>query len=228
MPLTTFNGRPILLAPSILAADMSQLGEQVRAAEVAGADWFQADIMDGHFVPNFSFGPLVVAALRSQTRCLVDVHLMIEQPELYIDAFVKAGAEHISVHAEACRHLHRVIQQIKATGATAGVALNPATPLVAVEEVLDDIDLLLIMSVNPGFGGQSYIPHTTDKIRRARHLLDERGRPNVQIQVDGGVSVANVREIVNAGATCLVAGSSIFAHGETIAAGIEEFRSALR
>src|SRR5438045_452705 len=128
MPLTTFNGQSILLAPSILAADMSRLGEQVRAAEAAGADWFQADIMDGHFVPNLSFGPAVVAALRSQTRCLVDVHLMIEQPELFIDAFVKAGAQHISVHAEACRHLHRVIQQIKAAGATAGVALNPATP----------------------------------------------------------------------------------------------------
>ena len=155
---------------------------------------------------------------------------MIEQPELFIDAFVKAGAQHISVHAEACRRIYIVYNTTdrKTTGATAGVALNPATPLIAVEEVLDDIDLLLLMSVNPGFGGQSYITHTTDKIRRAHQLLDTRGRSNVHIQIDGGISVANVREIVNAGATCLVAGSSIFAHGKSIAAGVAEFRSALR
>lgn len=228
MPIAIHNKRPILLVPSILAADFTQLGEQVRAATAAGADWFQADIMDGHFVPNISFGPLVVGALRSQTNCLVDIHLMIERPELYIDDFIKAGAQNITVHVEACTHLHRVIQQIKAAGATAGVALNPATPLIVLEEILDDIDLVLVMTVNPGFGGQHYIPHSTDKIRRVRTLLDARGLDHIHLQVDGGISAENVREVVTAGATSLVAGSAIFAHQEGIAASIEEFRQALR
>ena len=228
MPLTTYRDREILLAPSILAADFARLGEQVRAADEAGADRIHTDIMDGHFVPNISFGPLVVAAIRPVTHRVIDVHLMIEHPEQYIDAFVKAGANHITVHAEATRHLHRVIHQIKAEGATAGVVLNPATPLVTVEDVLADIDLVLLMSVNPGFGGQSYIPHTGDRLRRMREQFDRRGLDHVQLQVDGGITAMNVREVVEAGATNIVAGSAIFGHKDGVAAGVEEFRRALR
>ena len=226
MPLLEYQGRAVLLAPSILAADFAQLGAQARAAADAGADWLQADVMDGHFVPNISFGALVIAALRNHTACLLDAHLMIAQPERYIADFAKAGAGQITVHAEATPHLHRAVQQIKSLGVRAGVALNPSTPLSAVEEVLGDLDLLLIMSVNPGFGGQKFIPHSLDKLRRARALLDASGSAAV-LQVDGGVDATNIRAIVEAGTTCIVAGSAIFAHPDGIAGGVAALRHAV-
>ncbi|MBV9792134.1 MAG: ribulose-phosphate 3-epimerase [Chloroflexi bacterium] len=228
MPIGVLNGRDLLLAPSILAADFAQLGAQVREAEAAGADWFQADVMDGHFVPNISFGALVVEALKPQTRCLLDCHLMISHPEQYIDDFVKAGAQQITVHVEAVTHLHRVVQQIKAHGVRAGVALNPATPLSSIEEIVQDLDLVLLMTVNPGFGGQQFIEHSLDKIRRMRQILDDRQLSNVILQVDGGISAGNVRAVAEAGATCFVAGSSVFRHKQGIVKAIEEFRWALK
>ncbi len=228
MPIGTLNGRDRLLAPSILAADFAQLGAQVQAAEAAGADWFQADVMDGHFVPNISFGALVVEALKPLTRCLLDCHLMISNPEMYIDDFVQAGAQQITIHAEAVTHLHRAIQQIKGYNVRAGVALNPATPLSAIEEIVQDVDLVLLMTVNPGFGGQTFIAHSLDKIRRMRQILDQRGLDQVLLQVDGGISARNVRAVAEAGATCFVAGSSVFKHPEGIARAVEEFRCALQ
>ena len=226
MPITQFNGRPILLAPSVLSADFARLGEHARAAEAAGADWLQIDVMDGVFVPNISVGLPVVAALRRAVGLTLDCHLMIVQPERYVEEFVKAGANHVTVHVEACTHLHRAIQQIKQLGVTAGVALNPATPLTMIEEILPYVDLVLVMSVNPGFGGQSYIPTSTDKIARLRRMLDERGLGNIDLQVDGGVHHGNVAEIVRAGVTNIVAGSAIFNDKQTVEQTIAGMREA--
>ncbi len=228
MPLATYNQRPVLLAPSVLAADFARLGDDARAAEAAGADWLQIDVMDGVFVPNISVGLPVVAALRKAVSLPLDCHLMIVQPERYLADFVKAGANHITVHAEASVHLHRTVEQIKQLGATAGVAINPSTPLGALDEIAPYVDLVLIMSVNPGFGGQSYIPTSTPKIARLRAMLDERGLGHVQIQVDGGISQSNVAEVVRAGVTNIVAGSAIFSPHRPVAEAVEAMRAALR
>jgi ribulose-phosphate 3-epimerase len=211
----------IKLAPSILSADFAHLGEQVKAAEAAGVDYIHVDVMDGHFVPNITIGPLIVQALRPVTALPLDVHLMIEKPERYLADFVKAGADILTVHVETCPHLHRTIQQIKELGIKAGVTLNPATPLASLEEILPDVDLVLIMSVNPGFGGQSYIPGSTAKIARLRRMLDEIGSA-AELEVDGGVNPATIGEVVAAGANVLVAGSAIFNRRASIAENVKE------
>jgi ribulose-phosphate 3-epimerase len=213
------------LAPSILSANFARLGEQVQAAEAAGADWIHVDVMDGHFVPPITIGPLVVEALRPITNLPLDVHLMIEQPERQLADFAKAGADYLTVHVETCPHLHRTIQQIKELGVKAGVTLNPATPLSVLTEILPDIDLALIMSVNPGFGGQGYIPASTAKIARLRQMLDDIGS-NADIEVDGGVKPHNIAEIIRAGATALVAGSAVFNDKATVAQNIDALRRA--
>jgi ribulose-phosphate 3-epimerase len=204
---------PIRIAPSILSADFGRLAEEVRAVEAAGADWIHVDVMDGRFVPNITIGPLVVEAVRRVTKLPVDVHLMIVEPERYVEAFAKAGADLISVHAEASPHLHRTLQAIRAAGARPAVALNPATPLDCLEYVLGDLDMVLLMSVNPGFGGQSYVPAVTEKIRRLRRMADERGQ-ELEIEVDGGIKPSTVGAVAQAGANVLVAGTAVFGAAE--------------
>lgn len=199
----------IKIAPSILSADFSRLGEDVQAVDRAGADYIHVDVMDGHFVPNITIGPLVVDALRKVTEKPLDVHLMIENPDLYIPEFARAGADIITVHQEAVPHLHRTVQLIKSLGKKAGVSLNPATPVETLDVILDELDLVLVMSVNPGFGGQSFIPSALDKIRALRQQITQRGL-STELEVDGGVKVDNIGEVVAAGADVLVAGSAVF------------------
>lgn len=219
----------IKIAPSILSSDFARLGEQVQEAIRAGADIIHVDIMDGHFVPNMTIGPLVVSAIRpiaEQAGVPLDVHLMIKTPERLIPDFADAGANSLTVHVETCPHLHRTVEQIKELGVTAGVTLNPATPLVTLEEILIYVDQVLVMSVNPGFGGQSYIPSSTAKIARLRTMLDERGLSGVDLQVDGGIGPDNAARIVAAGATVLIAGSAIFNDRSSVANNIAALRRA--
>jgi ribulose-phosphate 3-epimerase len=220
----------IKIAPSILSADFSRLGEQVQAAIDAGAEYIHVDIMDGHFVPNLTIGPLIVAALKPiavRGSASLDVHLMIENPERLIPDFAKAGADILTVHLETCPHLHRTVQMIKELDIRAGVTLNPATPLVMLEEILPELDMVLIMSVNPGFGGQSYIPSSTLKVARMRQILDERGLDRVELQVDGGIKADNAAEVVRAGATVLVAGSAVFNPKKSVPDSIAALRAGI-
>lgn len=211
------------IAPSILSADFSRLGEEINAVQQAGADWIHVDVMDGHFVPNITMGPLVVEAVRRSTDLPVDVHLMIENPDRYISDFVKAGADYLSVQVEACKHLHRCIQMIKDTGTKAGAVLNPSTSLDALKWILEDLDFVLIMSVNPGFGGQKFIGSALEKIRRLRDMINDQGL-NTLIQVDGGVNGRTIADISAAGADVFVAGSAIFNQGDYKAA-IQQLKS---
>ena len=214
----------VKIAPSILSADFGRLAEEVRAAEEAGADWIHVDVMDGHFVPNLTLGPLVVAAVRKATALPLDVHLMIEKPERYLKAFAEAGADLLTVHQETCPHLHRTVEEIRELGVRPGVSVNPATPVDALREIVPFVDLVLIMSVNPGFGGQSYIRESTEKLQRARRLLDTLGQAGAELEVDGGVDASNAGELARAGATVLVAGSAVYRHPEGIAAAVRKLR----
>jgi len=219
------------IAPSILSANFSRLGDDVRQAVLAGVDVIHVDVMDGHFVPNITIGPLVVETLKpiaEEMNFTLDVHLMIEKPELFIPDFIRAGADVVTVHVETCPHLHRTIQQIHEGGIRAGVTLNPATPLIALEEILEDVDQVLIMSVNPGFGGQKYIPSSTQKITRLRQMLQERGLDSIEIEVDGGISPATIGEVAQAGATLCVAGSAVFNQNASISDNIKALQKAIQ
>ncbi len=212
--MTSRSGQAIRLAPSILAADFSALGRDIDAATRGGADQVHVDVMDGHFVPNISIGVPVVRSLRKATKLPLDVHLMISDPDQYLEPFIDAGANMVSVHVEVLPHLHRTISQIKKLGAKAGVVLNPSTPVTAIEEVAADVDFVLVMSVNPGFGGQVFIPRSLAKIRAVRALLDQAGNTAAPIEVDGGIDLTTVAQVVEAGAEWLVAGHAIFGGGD--------------
>jgi ribulose-phosphate 3-epimerase len=202
-----------IIAPSILSADFSRLGEEIAAVEKAGADWIHIDVMDGHFVPNLTIGPAVIASLRKITRLPFDVHLMITNQERYIDAFADVGADVLTVHVEAASHLHRTIMLIKEKGIKAGLSLNPATPLSQVDVILEDLDLLLIMTVNPGFGGQKFISTMLPKIREARRMIDNRA-PQIILEVDGGITANNIQSVADAGPDVFVAGAAVFGSGD--------------
>ncbi|MDN3014799.1 ribulose-phosphate 3-epimerase [Paenibacillus sp. BSR1-1] len=199
----------VKIAPSILSADFSKLGEEILAVEKGGADYIHVDVMDGQFVPNITIGPLIVEAIRPITKLPLDVHLMIENPDQYIEAFAKAGADYITVHVEACRHLHRTLQAIKSFGVKAGVVLNPATPVETIQHIIGDIDMVLLMSVNPGFGGQKFIPEVLPKIRKVKEMAEQKGL-NIEIEIDGGVNPETAKQCIEAGANVLVAGSAIY------------------
>ena len=217
----------IQLAPSILASNFAALGEEIEAAARGGADLIHVDVMDGHFVPNITIGPPVVKSIRKVTTLPLDVHLMITDPDKYVDAFVEAGANLVSVHVEVLPHLHRTIAHIKKLGARAGVVINPATPVSTLQDIAGDVDFVLVMSVNPGFGGQVFIPHSLDKIRAVRELLDRAGNGDAAIEVDGGIDLTTVASVVQAGAEMLVAGNAIFGHPHhDAAAATRELRAA--
>jgi len=216
-----------LIAPSILSADFGHLAEGIQALEAGGADWIHVDVMDGHFVPNITIGPLIAEAAKRATTLPIDVHLMIEKPDLYLGAFVDAGADRITVHLETCPHLHRTLQEIRRLGALPAVALNPSTPAESIRDVVSELEMVLVMTVNPGFGGQKYIPGSAGKIERVIRVLDEEGKGGMPLQVDGGVDSTTARIVIHAGATVLVAGSAVFGHPEGAEAGVRALRASL-
>jgi ribulose-phosphate 3-epimerase len=218
--------RPFLIAPSILAADLSRLSDEIASCEAAGADWIHVDVMDGHFVPNLTMGPIIVEACRRVTKLPLDVHLMVEKPERLLEAFVQAGASHLIVHVETCPHLHRTLQHIKSLGIKAGVTLNPGTPASLIQPVLYLADSVLVMTVNPGFGGQEFIPEVLPKLAQIRKMLDEIGS-SARLEVDGGAAEDTLPGLIAAGADTFVAGTAVFKHPKGIKAGITALRSAM-
>lgn len=216
-----------ILAPSILSADFARLGEEIRACEAAGADWIHVDVMDGHFVPNITMGPFIVETCKRITALPLDVHLMIEQPERHLEAFARAGASILTVHVETCPHLHRTLQQIKSLGCKAGVVLNPGTPVGALEAVLEEADLVLVMSVNPGFSGQAFIPQSVARVAEIRRRLDAIGS-SAWLEVDGGVTAENAGKLREAGATAFVAATAVFKHPQGTSAGVKALKDAIR